>query len=71
MRVKTILFVVICLLSAVVAHGQTALKTALQTKLDEWHKAGAFPGATFGVVLAHGESFGLAVGFSDRDLKTP
>src|SRR5688572_170914 len=76
MRLKTILFFVICLLSAVAAHAQavpatTELKTALQTKLDEWHKAGTFPGATFGVVLANGESFGLAVGVSERTSKTP
>lgn len=64
-------------MSVVVAYGQranpatTELKTALQLKLDEWHKAGAFPGATFGVALANGESFGLAVGFSDRAAKTP
>ncbi len=48
-----------------------ALKQALQLKLAEWHKAGSFPGATLGVALANGESFGLAVGFSDRELKTP
>ena len=46
-----------------------ALKTALQLKLEEWHKAGTFPGATLGVVLANGESFGLAVGVSDRETK--
>ena len=51
--------------------GANALKKELQAKLDEWHKAGKFPGATLGVVLANGESFGLAVGYSDRDLKTP
>lgn len=74
---KLILFFTICLLSTVAVQGQTAvanttaLKTALQLKLDEWHKAGSFPGATLGVVLANGESFGLAVGFSDRDAKTP
>jgi D-alanyl-D-alanine carboxypeptidase len=51
--------------------GTAALKQALQTKLDEWHKAGSFPGATLGVVLANGEAFGLAVGYSDRDAKTP
>ena len=51
---------------------QTAdLKTRLQQKLDEWHQAGKFPGATLGVVLADGRSFGLAVGYSDRDKKTP
>ncbi len=74
---KIIHLFVVCLLSAVVVCGQTAaanttaLKTALQLKLDEWHKAGSFPGATLGVVLANGESFGLAVGFSDRETRTP
>ena len=75
MRKVTSLFVV-CLLLSAIAFGQTStlntteLKAALQLKLDEWHKAGSFPGATFGVVLANGESFGLAVGFSDRQTKT-
>ena len=71
---KIIPFFLVCLLATVVAHGQTstaALKTELQKKLDEWHKAGSFPGATLGVVLANGESFGLAVGLSDREKKTP
>lgn len=53
------------------ATGTNVLKKNLQAKLDEWHKAGKFPGATLGVVLADGESFGLAVGYSDRDAKTP
>jgi D-alanyl-D-alanine carboxypeptidase len=47
------------------------LKKELQMKLNDWHKAGKFPGATLGVVLANGESFGLSVGYSDRDAKTP
>lgn len=74
---KTINVIIICLLLSVVVHAQTgvaqkpALQTALKLKLDEWHKAGSFPGATLGVVLANGESFGLAVGFSDRETKTP
>ena len=51
--------------------GTNVLKKELQAKLDEWHKAGKFPGATLGVVLANGESFGLAIGYSDRDAKTP
>lgn len=55
---------------AVTATGTNVLKKELQLKLDEWHKAGKFPGATIGVVLANGESFGLAVGYSDRDAKT-
>jgi len=64
---------VVCLLFTVAVHAQirvadqNALRTALQLKLDEWHKAGSFPGATLGVVLANGESFGLAVGFADRE----
>lgn len=55
----------------VVGTGTKVLKRELQQKLDEWHMAGTFPGATVGVVLADGESFGLAVGFSDKDAKTP
>ena len=70
-----LLFFAVCLLFTVVVNGQTAdttaLKAALQAKLDEWHKAGSFPGATLGVVLANGESFALAVGYSDRDARTP
>ena len=75
---RIILVLIVCLLSAGAVRSQTAtvsktteLKQALQLKLDEWHKAGSFPGATLGVVLANGESFGLAVGFSDRESKTP
>jgi len=74
---KIITVFIVCLLLTLAVHAQTAtvnqsdLRTALQAKLDEWHKAGSFPGATFGVVLANGESFGLAVGFSDRETKTP
>ena len=75
---RIILFLFVCLLPAGAVRSQTTtvsstaeLKQALQLKLDEWHKAGSFPGATLGVVLANGESFGLAVGFSDRELKTP
>ena len=74
---KIVIFFVLCLLLTVAVHAQTgvtnktALKTALQLKLDQWHKAGNFPGATLGVVLANGESFDLAVGFSDRETKTP
>ncbi len=55
----------------VAAVGTNVLKKELQMKLDEWHKAGKFPGATLGVALADGASFGLAVGYSDREAKTP
>lgn len=53
------------------ATGTNVLKKQIGQKLDEWHKAGKFPGATVGVVLPDGESFGLAIGFSDRETKTP
>lgn len=68
---KRFLFLLVCLLCAGVVRGQTSLPSALHLKLDEWHKAGTFPGATLGVVLGNGESFALAVGISDRDSKTP
>jgi D-alanyl-D-alanine carboxypeptidase len=55
----------------VAARGVNDLRKELQLKLDEWHKAGKFPGATLGVVLPNGESFGLAVGVSDWDTKAP
>lgn len=48
-----------------------ALRERLQAKLDELHRNGKFPGATIGVVLADGKSFGLATGYSDREAKTP
>lgn len=63
---------VLALMLSIGAFAQTdKLKAELQSKLNEWHKAGKFPGATLGVVMANGESFGLAVGYSDRDAKTP
>lgn len=68
---KTILLLFVCLLSTTAAYSQAKLETALQLKLEEWHKAGSFPGATFGVAFADGRSWGLAVGYSDRDRKTP
>ena len=54
----------------IAAGGTNVLKKELQAKLNEWHRAGKFPGATLGVALANGESFGLAAGYSDRDAKT-
>src|SRR5687768_13224714 len=50
---------------------ENALRQNLQTKLDEWHKAGKFPGATLGVCPADGKCFSLATGFSDLESKTP
>jgi D-alanyl-D-alanine carboxypeptidase len=54
--------------------GVTTLPQRLQEKLDAWHAAGKFPGATVGVALADGKSFGLAVGYSnlsDKRAMTP
>ncbi|HEU4598076.1 MAG TPA: serine hydrolase domain-containing protein [Pyrinomonadaceae bacterium] len=47
------------------ASDSASLRQRLQQKLDELHRAGKFPGATVGVALADGTSFGLATGFSD------
>ncbi len=47
------------------------LKENIQKKLDEWHKNAKFSGATVGVTLANGKSFGIATGYSDRVKKTP
>lgn len=72
---KTIYLLIFCLIFfafslAALAQDNSALKQKLQVKLDELHKNGKFPGATLGV--CHGENcFGLAVGYSDRDAKTP
>ncbi len=70
--------VTLCIALAVSAHAQkpvaatgtNVLKKELQLKLDEWHKAAKFPGATLGVVLPNGESLGLAVGYSDRETRS-
>lgn len=48
-----------------------ALRQNLQSKLDELHKNGKFPGATLGVCQTDGNCFALATGYSDRDAKTP
>jgi CubicO group peptidase (beta-lactamase class C family) len=59
---KIVLVFVVCLLASVVVQAQTnaanrnALILELQEKLDKWHGAGKFPGATLGVALANGES---------------
>lgn len=49
----------------------TQLKAKLQQKLDEWCESAKFPGATVGVVLADGTTFGLATGVSDRTDNKP
>lgn len=73
------LAIAVFIVSAMPALGQMAVsapngrdtRQAIQSKLDEWHTAGKFPGATVGVVLADGSSFGFAVGVSDRETRRP
>ncbi|MBD0326505.1 MAG: serine hydrolase [Pyrinomonadaceae bacterium] len=60
--------------SAKQARQQTANKPAtlrerLQQQLNEWHAAGKFPGASIGVALSDGTSFGLTVGYADTATK--
>jgi D-alanyl-D-alanine carboxypeptidase len=50
--------------------GNDEVKAQIQKKLDDWHAMANFPGATLGVTLADGTSFGLATGYSDRVKKT-
>jgi D-alanyl-D-alanine carboxypeptidase len=57
--------------SAVSAIQVDRLKSELQQKLNELHAAGQFPGATAGVTLADGRSFGLAVGLSNVEAGRP
>lgn len=65
------LLIVLCLAflsvgtSRVSASDTATLKRELQSRLSDWHKAGKFPGATIGVALADGSSFGLAIGVSN------
>jgi len=53
------------------AEKTASLQQKLQQQLDAWHAAGKFPGATLGVALTDATFFGLAVGVSDRERKTP
>ncbi|MGB2751764.1 MAG: serine hydrolase domain-containing protein [Pyrinomonadaceae bacterium] len=64
-------FALACMSFAQATAPAVDLKTQIQQKLDEWHKAGKFPGATVGVVLANGEVMSFAVGYSDTAAKTP
>ena len=73
-KTSSIIFVFALLFAGSATFAQTtndtnALRRKLQARLDEWHKNGKFAGATVGVVLADGTSFGLATGFSDLQTK--
>lgn len=47
------------------------LGAKLQERLEAFRAEGRFPGATLGVALADGASFGLATGLADREARTP
>jgi D-alanyl-D-alanine carboxypeptidase len=51
------------------ANGPVTLRERLQQQLNDWHAAGKFPGASIGVALSDGTSFGLTVGYSDTTTK--
>jgi D-alanyl-D-alanine carboxypeptidase len=48
-----------------------ALRDRVQAYLDEWRAAATFPGASVGIVLKDGTSFGVLTGASDRAAGTP
>jgi len=76
-RSSAIVFTLLALGYSVLAQKATPKETSdllrqnLQNKLEEWHKGGKFVGATLGVCAADGNCFGLAVGLSDLETKTP
>ena len=74
-QLTTILFLITLLLlfqtPAVAQKADPGLIKSIQANLDAWHKAGKFPGATVGVVLADGTSFSVATGYSDLTSKAP
>src|SRR4030095_6641593 len=49
----------------------SAVRKSLQTKLDELHNAGSFPGATLGFVLPDGRSGAVSVGLADLETRIP
>ncbi|MFN0244907.1 MAG: serine hydrolase domain-containing protein [Planctomycetota bacterium] len=53
------------------AGDDTSVRAQLQTKLDALRTTSGFPGATLGVALEDGSSFGLATGLSDIEKKRP
>ncbi len=84
-RLSTFIYLLFCL-TACIGFAQTTpapqttlsattnpaqLKAKLQQKLDEWRAAGKFPGATAGVALPGGATFGLATGVSDLATNKP
>lgn len=65
-KILSLVFVCLLTVSAALAQpGANALRQKLQSKLDEWHKSGKFPGATVGVCPADRNCFGLATGAAD------
>ena len=59
------------MIAAAQAVPERSLKDRVQVYLDEWRAAAAFPGASVGVVLKDGTSFGVVTGVSDRKTERP
>ena len=57
--------IAIVLAGGVVPAAAQSLESRLKSRLDSLHAAGRFPGATVGVALPDGRTFGLATGWSD------
>ncbi len=77
-RMRAGLWTLLILISAVPRYAQSAsaptqsnvsLQQTLQQKLNDFHAAGKFPGATAGFALPDGKSFALAVGLSSVEPK--
>jgi len=64
---RKILTAIILLWPLYVTAQPDVLRQQLQTRLDSIYATGQFPGATVGVALSDGTSFGLATGLADRE----
>ncbi len=77
-KIKSSLFVFVVFASVAAVAAQSnapraataALRQKLQARLNEWHAAGKFPGATLAVCLADGNCFALATGYADLEAKS-
>jgi len=57
--------------AATPARASSSLRDRIQAYLDEWRASASFPGASVGVVLRDGTSFGVVTGVADRATGTP
>jgi D-alanyl-D-alanine carboxypeptidase len=71
MKRVSALVLVVSVAVAVPTPSPQALQSRIQSYLDEWRTASTFPGASVGIVLRDGTSFGVVTGVSDRTKATP